>query len=162
MKILDVTYNKPKEVTNVWYSCLRWKATIENTEGKTLVVPYIQGLGHLPASLKWVTDTRRTIYIEEVLTFVLKTGKYDPFFTDLGEAHSPYRSVPLSAPAHDEIIEAVFCDAGLVEGVSFEEWCDSLGLNSDSIKDRNTYLHCLEVYNFVKNEPEYLNFKEDK
>ena len=54
-------------------------------------------------------------------------------------------------PKLAEVLGCLQSDAsGIHAGYTFEEWADSLGYNSDSIRDRDVYLACQETHSALK------------
>lgn len=59
----------------------------------------------------------------------------------------------LSEPIHptlDEVVFSIYMNAQcVINGESFEEWCNDLGYSTDSIKGKQAYDYCRDAWSFL-------------
>ena len=67
------------------------------------------------------------------------------YFTGLGHRKD---GAPVAPPSAG-VLYSLLADAE-AENMTFEDWCDEFGYNSDSIKANNTYKVCLEIAEALK------------
>lgn len=55
-------------------------------------------------------------------------------------------------PTLSDVLSCLVSDASTVEDSTFGEWCDELGYNSDSVKDRSCYDSCQNTLQAIRKE----------
>lgn len=138
---------------------LNWRIRIARG-GTELVTDYMQGIGHVPF---YPQNMPRTLYLEglhKAIEGASETGKYPASGTE-GKLRSPlhehkhehgtrldvdpwYKLVPLPAPDMEDVLHSLVLDASACR-MTFDEWCDEYGYDTDSRKAHAAYTQCADI-----------------
>ncbi len=138
-------------------------ATLDTIEAIEFLPVKIDYVGEVPS--KWDESTPRTVDQWRV-TISSKAGfHFFDYFTGLGLrtpipamhlAHNPPRKGTLAyeqlekayrkpnKPKVADVLHSLILEASAADE-NFDDWCDNLGMSSDSIKALNTYKACLDT-----------------
>ena len=108
---------------------LNWRVTLGSIE-----TDYMQGIGHLPG---YKHSARLTVYEDERQRAAAETGKWSRV--------EQFGFTRLPAPKLIDVLYSLVMDSDVIEYDSFEDWADTMGMNSDSIKDRKIYDACMLI-----------------
>lgn len=113
---------------------LNWRITLTRKEGRArpLVTDYMQGIGHVPDIAAWHGFDRR-----EIEGQAAECGTYRPKGRRFGR-----QSVP--PPALRDVLYSLVLDAEALD-MSFDDWCETFGYDTDSRKAEATYRMCCEL-----------------
>tara|TARA_A200000159_G_scaffold19571_2_gene16179 strand:- start:9491 stop:10258 length:768 start_codon:yes stop_codon:yes gene_type:complete len=148
LESLAPTYSKKRKVGGLWVldrsPSVSDKEFIDLING-TLARGYKQtkltsefcSTIRIRSALSWY-DKRRMLHesmIKEILEYRKEHAKWEKHILGLHVA---------PCTLSDVVYSAVVCDA---TDDTFEDWCDALGYNNDSIKDKNVWRSCRHIKN---------------
>lgn len=103
------------------------------------------GMGHCPAfGNKSLPNHLR----EEAIKLECETGVAQR--KGFGDTLSPKKRGEIK-PDYESVLYSLLRDGDTLDFTCFEDWCESYGFNSDSIKAKETYDTCLKTGLFLRN-----------
>lgn len=123
---------------------LNWRVTLKKDDREVLTADYSQGCGHCPSyktPIKFANGKRDEYLTQKAIARECETGKRarslgtgSPHMTDGGKIPEP------------ELVDVFYCflsDSRVLDCRDFADWASDLGMDTDSIKARNTYDACM-------------------
>jgi hypothetical protein len=120
---------------------LNWRVWLARNR-VTIETDYMQGIGHVPGYNDPGTNQhlRNPLADEKwrnAQTNASETGRYPTTRNSLPLA-------PLPAPKLEDVLYSLLMDASAYR-MTFDEWCDEYGYDTDSRKDHAMYMQCSEA-----------------
>lgn len=115
--------------------CINWMVCMERGN-KTFTTAYTLGIGH---AFGYSFDKKNSYEFKTYLQEIAEKGT-----GRLQTKHAGLKRVAAPKPKLDDLFHSLLWD--MESGYQdFEEFCDNLGLNTDSIKDRDIWLSCQKI-----------------
>lgn len=118
---------------------LNWRITLTVDGINTLVTDYGQGIGHIPGSV--TMHQRLTLFSSNIIGEAIKTGRVPPH-------KKPWVAKPGKVPEpkiEDVLYSLLFDGSVYFDDLTFEQWCDDYGYDSDSRKAERMYNECINT-----------------
>ena len=117
------------------YKSLNWKINLCGRE-----FDYQQGCAHAPAyKRKWEGSGQLQTAIDAECEKGLKVKGFD------WTGRMPLMSRDRIAPDYKSFLYCLYSDSDALNYTGFEDWCDNLGFDSDSIKAKKAYDDCVST-----------------